>query len=46
MELVKFARRHFMVPVAEFDDVEEFNRKLVEDRGKDLQRKPRVSGNS
>jgi predicted N-acyltransferase len=44
--MVKFARRSFMVPVAEFDDFEDFNRQLDEDRRKDLRRKQRVSGNS
>jgi transposase len=36
--LIGFARRNFMVPVPEFDDFEEFNRKLAEDCRKDLDR--------
>ena len=36
--LVKFARRNFMVPVPQFDDFEEFNRKLAEDCRRDLER--------
>lgn len=39
--LVGFARRNFMVPIPEFDDFEEFNRKLAEDCRKDLERKLR-----
>lgn len=39
--LVKFARRNSMVPVPEFDDFEEFNRKLAEDCRQDLERKLR-----
>ncbi len=39
--LVKFARRNFMVPVPKFDDFEEFNRKLADDCRKDLERKLR-----
>ena len=34
--LVGFARRNFMVPLPEFDDFEEFNRKLADDCRKDL----------
>jgi len=39
--LIKYARRNFMVPVPEFDDFEEFNRKLAEDCRRDLDRKLR-----
>jgi len=39
--LVGFSRRNFMVPIPEFDDFEEFNRKLAEDCRKDLERKLR-----
>ena len=39
--LVGFARRNFMVPIPEFDDFEEFNRKLADDCRKDLDRKLR-----
>ena len=39
--LVGYARRNFMVPIPEFDDFEEFNRKLADDCSKDLQRKLR-----
>jgi hypothetical protein len=39
--LVKFARRNFMVPVPRFDDFEEFNRKLAEDCQNDLNRRLR-----
>lgn len=39
--LVRYARSNFMVPVPEFDDFEEFNRKLAEDCRKDLDRKLR-----
>jgi transposase len=39
--LVGFARRNFMVPIPEFDDFEEFNRKLSDDCRKDLDRKLR-----
>jgi transposase len=39
--LVKYARSNFMVPIPEFDDFEEFNRKLAEDCREDLQRRLR-----
>jgi transposase len=39
--LVGFARRNFMVPIPEFDDFEEFNRKLADDCRQDLERKLR-----
>jgi transposase len=39
--LIKFARQNFMVPVPQFDDFEEFNRKLEEDCRQDLNRKLR-----
>lgn len=39
--LVKFSRSNFMVPIPQFDDFEEFNRKLAEDCRRDLQRKLR-----
>ena len=39
--LVKYARSNFMVPIPEFDDFEEFNRKLADDCREDLQRKLR-----
>jgi transposase len=39
--LVGFARRNFMVPLPEFDDFEEFNRKLADDCRQDLARKLR-----
>ena len=39
--LVKFSRSNFMVPLPQFDDFEEFNRKLAEDCRQDLQRKLR-----
>lgn len=39
--LVKYARRNFMVPIPEFDDFEQFNRKLADDCREDLQRKLR-----
>ena len=42
--LVKFSRSNFMVPIPQFDDFEEFNRKLAEDCRQDLQRKLRGKG--
>lgn len=42
--LVKFSRNNFMVPIPQFDDFEEFNRKLAEDCRQDLQRKLRGKG--
>ncbi|MBQ0818623.1 MAG: IS21 family transposase [Methyloceanibacter sp.] len=42
--LVKFSRSNFMVPIPQFDDFEDFNRKLAEDCRQDLQRKLRGKG--
>lgn len=39
--LVGYGRRNFMVPIPEFDDYEEFNQKLADDRRDDLQRQLR-----
>ena len=44
--LVKFARSNFMVPIPQFDDFEEFNKKLAEDCRNDLARKLRGKSGS